>query len=198
MNPLHPLEQLLRRQSFDVLLSAGQEPVFDNITRDFLTQTGSDLRKQCERGGLLTAESFGQQAPWLWTLKFATRGLVRDANGEVRLVEQHVVAVRFLADYLRRVNRFEMLALVEPQQPPAFHPNISADGSAICVEVFPGEPLTEIALSLHALISGRLKTLDERDALNKDACAHWRDHVTQPFDDRPLFGTRQRMAIQLS
>ena len=182
----------------ELLMSAGPEPEFDNIMQDFLKQTGNELREQCQRGGLLTAQSFGHRLPWLWALRFATRGLIREANGEVRVVEQHIVAVRFLADYLRRANRFEILALIEPRQPPAFHPNISPDGAAICLEVFPGESLTEIALSLHALFAGRLVTVDEMNALNPVACAYWRERVTQPLDDRPLFGTPKRMAIQLS
>jgi hypothetical protein len=181
-----------------VLMSAGPEPAFDNIARDFLTHTGEELMRHCRRGGLLTAESFGNAAPWLWLLRFATRGLVREPNGETHVAENHVVAVRFLADCLRRVDRFEMLALVEPRQPSAFHPNILADGSAICVEVYPGESLTEIAHSLHALISGRLKMLDEQNALNKDACAYWRQHIKKPFDDRPLFGQRQAFELQIT
>ncbi len=197
MNTLNHLEQL-QRLPIDLLMAAVAEPPFDNITRGFLTQSGNELRQQCQRGGLLTVESFGRAAPWLWILRFATRGLVRETNGEVHLVEQHVVAVRFLSDFLRCVDRFQVLALVEPRQPPAFHPNVTPDGSAICVEIYPGESLSEIALSLHALFSGRLKTLDERQALNKEACEYWREHVTEPIDDRPLFGPPRTMAIQIT
>ncbi len=196
MNTFNPFEQL--RLPLELLMAAGEEPQFDSIMSGFVKQTGNELQQQCQRGGLLRAEAFGRNAPWLWTLRFATRGLVREADGEVHVVEQHVVAVRFLPDYLRRVNRFETVAMIEPRQPTAFHPNVSPDGAAVCVEIFPGESLTEIALSLHALISGRLKTLDERDALNKDACAYWREHVTEPFDDRPLFGAPRRLAIQIT
>jgi len=48
-----------------------------------------------------------------------------------------VVALCFLPDDVRRADRFEMLALLEPQT--AFHPNLAPPG--ICVQIYPGEPL---------------------------------------------------------
>jgi hypothetical protein len=165
------------------------EPPFDSVAGEFLVHQHRDLEQRVARGGLLDFAVMGQRAPWLYRLHFATKGLVLAASGEIESVESHVVAVRFLPDYLRRANRFEMLALIEPHSQPAFHPNIHPTG-AICVEVYPGEPIAEIAQSLHDLIRWRLRQYDERDALNPDACAYGRDHIDQPIDDRPLFGRK--------
>ena len=65
-------------------------------------------------------------------------------------------------------DQFAMLRLIEPVH--SFHPNISPSG-AICIEIYPGETLLEICLSLHDLFRWRICQYDERDALNSIACA---------------------------
>ena len=180
----------------DRLIAAGSgpEPPFDPVMREFLENQRRELEQRAARGGLLDFAVMGRDAPWLYRLRFATKGLVRDARGEIGTVESHVIAVRFLPDYLRRANRFEMLALIEPHFPPAFHPNIHAAG-AICVEVYPAEPIVEIAQSLHDLIRWRLRQYDERDALNPEACSYGRQHIDCPIDDRPLFGRKIELTL---
>ena len=79
--------------------------------------------------------------------------------------------------------------------PPAFHPNISLEG-AICVEIYAGESVVEIVESLHDLIRWRLRQYDERDALNKTACAWGRENIDDPIDDRPLFGRRLKIQLE--
>jgi hypothetical protein len=183
---MDPLDQ-------DIIRSAGAEPVFDEVTHAFLCNSGDELLERCRRGGLLECASLGRNAPWLWRLTFQTRGLVRDGDGEPRVAERHVVAVRFLPDYLRRADRFEMLALVEPRN--AFHPNLAPPG--VCVQVRPGETLVEICESLHALLSWRLRQLQENDALNRAACAWGRAHLDElPIDRRPLFGRLLNIALE--
>ena len=130
--------------------------------------------------------------PWLYRLSFATCGLIR-RDGQFRECNQHVVAVRFLPDYLRRADRFEMLLLIEPRD--AFHPNLRAPG--ICVQVYPGESLIEICESLHALFSWRLRNLREDDALNPTACGWGRVNSDRlPLDDRPLFGRKHSFVLE--
>jgi hypothetical protein len=172
---------------------SGPEPVFDEVTHAFLCNSRDEFLERCQRGGLVEAVSLGREAPWLWKLTFQTRGLVRIGDGEPFPVENHVVAVRFLPDYLRRADRFEMLALVEPRN--AFHPNLMPP--AICVQVWPGETLTEIAESLHNLFRWRLRQLAENDALNKTACAWGRAHMDgKMLDERPLFGKRLNIILE--
>jgi hypothetical protein len=174
-----------------IVQMAGPAPVFDPVLRDFLSNCRDELL--CRPSGLLDAANLGGDIPWLWRLAFRTRGLARAEGTEPRLVERHVVAVRFLPDYLRRADRFEMLALMEPGD--AFHPNLRPPG--ICLEVYPGEPLVEICESLHALLSWRLKQLAETDALNPEACAWGRTHLNElPVDPRPLFGRALQLTLE--
>jgi hypothetical protein len=71
---------------------------------EFLLNSRGEFVARCERGGLIEYADLGTRLPWLWRLTFRTRGLVREADGEVRQADHHTVALRFLPDYLRQVN----------------------------------------------------------------------------------------------
>jgi hypothetical protein len=176
-----------------IVQMSGPAPVFDPVLRDFLANCRDELLTRCLPSGLLDAANLGGEVPWLWRLAFRTRGLARSEGDGPRLVERHVVALRFLPDYLRRVDRFETLALVEPYD--AFHPNLRPPG--ICLEIYPGAPLAEICESLHALLSWRLRQFSETDALNPEACVWGRSHLDElPLDTRPLFGRAIRLTLE--
>ena len=168
-----------------ILAISGPEPVFDDVMTDFLRNTRDEFVSRSAQGGLLEHASLGLREPWLWRLTFHTRGLIRGVDGEVRPVERHVVALRFLPDYLRHVNKFQTLALLEPRD--VFHPNLRPP--AICLNIEPGMSLLEIAESLHRLFSWQVRQLAENDAFNPDACAWGRAHLDElPTDKRRLFG----------
>jgi hypothetical protein len=183
----------LPRSAIDAMIVAGSglEPKFDSVEQVFLHESHTALKRTCARGGLLQFRSLGRHTPWIYRLTFSTKGFVREAGGEVCPCDRHVVALRFLPGFLRTVDRFACLKLIEPFGK-AFHPNVSPDG-AICVEIYPGEPLVEICHSLHDLFRWRLRQYDERDALNPAACAWGRENIDKPIDDRPLFGKRSNV-----
>jgi len=186
--------------SIDLMIAtaSGPEPVCDQVLRDFLLQSYQELGDRCKQGGLLQVRSLGRNLPWLFRLTFSTRGLVRHADtGDIQEIQSHTIALRFLPDYLRVANRFEMLRLIEPARPPIFHPNICPHTGAVCVEIYPGESLLAIVESLHDLLRWRLRQYDERDALNKEACAWGRDHVNTPIDGRPLFGRSLQIELEV-
>jgi hypothetical protein len=178
----------------DILIraQAGPEPVFDAIMKDFLLNCRAELEARCLPGSLLEWADLGDLVPWLYRLTFKTNGLVR-RDGRIEETNRHIVALRFLPDYLRRADRFALLALIEPHD--AFHPNLAP--SAICVQVYPGEPLVEVCESLHALFSWRLRQLREDDALNPVACAWGRSNLDRlPLDTRPLFGRKRSFTLE--
>lgn len=179
-----------------ILAGAGPEPLFDAVMGDFLREGHRDLKQSCARGGLLNFASLGLGYPWVYRLTFRTRGLVRRGNDEITTVDFHVVALRFLPEYLRHADRYSMLRLIEPGAE-IFHPNVSPVG-AICLEIYPGESPIEICHSLHDLFRWRLRQYDERDALNPAACAWGRQHVDRPIDERPLFGQRLQLKWQVA
>jgi hypothetical protein len=180
----------------EVLRISGEEPRFDAPMRGFLQTQRAELGAALERSGLLDATSLGRENAWLYRLTFRTKGLTRaQENGLPQVTECHDFALRFLPDYLRAANRFAMLLRIGPRDCPAFHPNIAPTG-AVCVEIYSGEPLVAIALSLHDLIRGKLRNVRETDCLNPAACSFYRNHVERPLDDRPLFGFRAKMRLE--
>ena len=175
-----------------VLAGSGAEPKFDSVMRTLLLENYHELKRRVrpedgqQNNSLLQFASLGQTVPWLFRLSFSTLGHVQTQTGDIEIIDRHVVALRFLPDYLRKADRFAMMSLIEPAN--IFHPNIN--GGAICVQIHPGQPLVEICQSLHDLFRWRLRQYDERDALNPAACAWGRENIDKPIDDRPLFGKR--------
>lgn len=172
---------------------AGPEPTFDSVVTAFLENCRDELRSRLRPGSLLEAVDLGDRVPWLWRLAFRTIGISRLPDGTLTRCENHVVAVRYLPDCLRRVDRFQSLALIEPKD--AFHPNLREQ--FICLEMYPGQPLVELCDSLHALFSWRLRQLVESDALNPAACTWGRANVEHlPLDRRPLFGRTLTITLE--
>jgi hypothetical protein len=185
-----------------ILVQSGPEPSFDPVMTDFMMEGYRGLKEKCAGGGLLSIASLGLKNPWVYRLTFRTRGLTRGADGQMGETDRHVVALRFLPDYLRTADRFNMLRLVEPAD--CWHPNIipnrpdAIGAGAICVEVYAGESLLEICPALHDLFRWRLRQYDERDSLNKQAAQWGRENVDRPIDDRPLFGAQLKLQWQAS
>ena len=188
----------LTNQQYDQLIKelAGPEPPFDTVTRDFLVASLDELGQRCSgAGSLIEFQNLGEHVPWLYRLTLATAGFACEPGGMPVRVSRHVFVVRFMSDCLRRTDPAEMIHLLAPRIPPPFHPNIHSSGQC-CIEIYPGETLTEIATSLHNLVRWRLRQFDERDALNPAACAWGRENVHEPIDDRPLFGRRLKIELQ--
>lgn len=179
-----------------ILVQAGDEPLFDPPLRDFLLTSHRELKERLMPTSLVEAASLGRNVPWLYRLTFSTRGLAREGDGEVQETDRHTIALRFLPDFLRRADKFELCNYVEPRRPPPFHPNICPRTGAICLEIYAGEPLIQIVASLHDLLRWRIRQLSEHDALNPIACNYGRNFVPKPIDDRPLFGRRWHVELE--
>ena len=87
------------------------------------------------------------------------------------------MGIWFPADYLRRVEPFEVLTYLGPRE--VFHPNIKAP--FICVgRLVPGTPLVDILHQCSEIITYNKVTMREDDALNQDACAWARRRARGP------------------
>lgn len=178
-----------------ILAQSGPEPRFDPVQTDFLLENHQELKSRLAGSSIAHAVSLGRRLPWLYRVTLQTRSLARSRDGAIAVREGHTVAIRLTADYLRNVNRFATLAYVGPRDPAPFHPNIDPNTGAICLEVYPGEPVLEVVHSLHDLLRWRIRELREEHAFNHEACRYGRQHVMGPLDDRPLLGERRRLEI---
>ncbi len=189
--PRHPVDLML-------MMESATAPQFDAVTSDFLLETYLDVKQRMRPGSLVELVSLGREVPCIYRATFATRGLGRDGERvEVQELASHTIVLRLLPDYLRRADRFEMLRYVfRPGQPAPFHPNICPDSGAICLEIYPGEPLVQILETLHDLLRWRIRQLAEQDAPNRAACSYGRSFVERPLDDRPLFARRRELTFE--
>lgn len=189
--PRHPADLML-------MVESATAPKFDAVMNDFLFENYCDVKQRVRPGSLVELVSLGREVPHLYRATFSTRGLGRDGDhGEVQKLDSHTLLLRLLPDYLRRADQFEIMRYIrEPGQPAPFHPNICPDSGAVCLEIYPGEPLVQILETLHDLLRWRIRQLAEHDALNKAACSYGRASVDRPLDDRPLFGRRHQFTFE--
>ncbi len=159
----------------------------DNVLEGF-------LRTQFDDGMVLAAQSdlfdlVPLDPPPLvrhYVACFHCTGLVRAPSGEIVEANQFAVGIAFPDDYLRRAEPSQVLTWLSPRS--AFHPNISDRGPFICVgRMGPGTSLVDLLYQIHEIITFNKATVDERNALNFDACQWARANAHRlPVDRRPL------------
>jgi hypothetical protein len=152
------------------------------------------LQKQFDEGMALAAQSdllelLPLDPPPLvrrYIARFACTGLVRTPSGEIVEANEFTVGIAFPDDYLRRAEPSQVLTVLSPRG--AFHPNISDRGPFVCVgRMGPGTTLVDLLYQLHEIVTYNKATVDERNALNFDACQWARANADRlPLDRRPL------------
>jgi len=117
---------------------------------------------------------------------YACRGLVKGKDDAIRETNAFHVGVFFDAAYLRTVNPFEALTLLDPLN--TYHPNVAFGAPFICVgRIAPGMPLVDLLYQIYEILTYQKLTPREDDALNKEACRWARANQARfPIDGRPL------------
>jgi hypothetical protein len=151
---------------------------------------GGFLEVQLEKGTALAARSdvleiqpIGPPPVQAYVAVFEARGLVRQGD-EVAEARRLEVGVRFPRNYLREANAAEVLTVLFPRE--AFHPNILSP--LLCPGFLrPGTSLPDLLHQVHEIWTWQNVNMNERDALNRMACAWARANRDRfPIDRRPL------------
>lgn len=126
---------------------------------------------------------------------YACRGLVKGADDVVREADSFHVGIFFSANYLRAVNPYETLTLLDPLN--TYHPNIAYGAPFICAgRITPGMSLVDLLFQTFEILSFQRLTPREDDALNKEACRWARANLDRfPIDRRPL--KRRPLGLQV-
>lgn len=122
------------------------------------------------------------EPPERYLLSFNLKSLVRNEAGKVLVYDAaHILEVYCPCGYPGDGPR---ILYLQPQE--IFHPNIL--WPLICLNRWvPSMFLDEIALRIASVISYRTFTMDEKESLNKDACAWARSHQERfPIDRRSI------------
>lgn len=112
--------------------------------------------------------------------------LRRDESGAIVVAKGPIaVGVNFPPDYLRSDDPrlyIKIATLLDPftldPHPEYFHPNIDPVGGTICLGAgfLPGTPFPALIWHLYEIITYQNFSVDERNALNREACRYLRDH----------------------
>ncbi len=156
----------------------------DPILADFLRTQLREARALEAASDLLRIAPLPGDPPQAYIIELRCRGLVRHSDGEIHEADRFVAGIRFPDDYLRRVDPYEVITLLEPAG--FFHPN--AAGPAICLgRIGPRTRLVDLIYQTYELIVAIKATVREDDCLNPAAAAWYRDHrEILPIDRRPL------------
>lgn len=166
----------------------------DDVLAGFLERQREQGLALAARSPLLELEAVAGAPPDRWIARFACRGLVRGPVGGVVEAEGFTVGVWFPDDYLRAASAWECLTLLhEPGAPRIFHPNCGPSprgGEFVCIgHLVPGTPLVDILLQCFEVLSWQNVTVDEHDALDREACMWARANLDRlPIDRRSILG----------
>jgi hypothetical protein len=158
-----------------------RDPVFENFLRRQIEE-GMALAQQSDLLDLIAYPS----PPPTFVATFRCKGLVRTPDGRIDEADCFQAGIWFPPDYLRRVNTFEILRWLGPQN--IWHPNISDTMPLICVgRLTPGTPLVDILYQIFEVITYTKLTPREDNCLNQACCGWARQHQARfPIDRRPL------------
>jgi len=129
-----------------------------------------------------------------YVARYRCRGLVRRSDGDIAESDRFEVGIWFPDDYLRRVDPYQILWWLEPQN--VWHPNISDKAPAICLgHLGPATSLVDLLYQVFEIIT--YHKYSTADSLNRGAAAWARQNQHRfPIDTRPL--KRRVVTLDLS
>ncbi len=137
------------------------------------------VRKLHESGGLVAIEQVVGDPPDHYIVRYTCRGIMRLMGTQPVYGDLHRVVLHLTATYPNEQPQMEWLT-------PIFHPNIKADGSAVCIGTwFPAKTLDQLLLMLGEMIQYR--NYAAHDPLHLEASLWAMEHKNLfPIDDRML------------
>jgi hypothetical protein len=172
-------------------MSSNEQCRRDRVLDGFLSAQFEDATKFAASSDFITLVPVQGVPPCRYLARFTCRGLVR-RNDRISIWEDFAVGFYFPNDYLARVNRWQVVSWLGPED--VWHSNIGrgpqreAGPMGICIgDIKPGTPLVDLIFRVADVIAWRVARVREDDALNWDACQWARQNPgAYPVDVRPL------------
>ncbi len=173
----------------------------DPIMQQFLQQTYAEACDLAAHSRVLSLVNvYGNPAPEKVLCYFHhLPHLVLRPNRTVDIVRGDIVlGIFFPPEYLRATDRWmplHLISLLTPQW--FFHPNVRVPVLCPGLHLYPGMSLTELIWHAYEILTYQNVNLDERDALNPEACRYLRLHpeVFEALRPPPL---KQRRRVHTS
>jgi hypothetical protein len=149
----------------------------DRVFQTFLENTAADAAELQLRSDVLLIEPLPPSPPSRYSCFFRVPFLSRLATGVVEIDRGPVrCAINFPEDYLRSTDPRLFLRVASVLNPTFLHPNVMYGTVCLGNRFAPGTPIDAVVWELFEIITYRNCTVDERNALNPEACRLVREY----------------------
>lgn len=163
----------------------------DGPTKAFLANAAAEAADLAASSDLLHIQPGPGSLPDRYLITYCCNGVFKDGATVNTRLGTFALGIWFPPDYLRYADPQKVLTWLGPMN--VFHPNIAFGLPVVCLRIEPAQRLGDIVHAAYDLVRYAKVTMDERDALNPEACAWARDHTAEfPVDRRPL---RRRQVV---
>jgi hypothetical protein len=171
----------------------------DHIFQTFLENTAVDAAELQDRSAVMTLTPLPPLPPSRYACMFQIPYLHRLRSGIVAIHPGPVHCyIRFPEDYLRSADDRLYMKVASVLDPQFVHPNVLVGAICLGSAFSPGTPIGALIWELFDIVTYRNCTVDERNALNPEACRLVREYpsLLEQLDRPSLF--RSSRSIQVS
>jgi hypothetical protein len=173
----------------------------DHVYSAFLRNTFSEARDIALRSDVVRLLPEPVSPPTSYMCSFDVPYLRRLVGGTVHVAPGPVLGfIRFPQDYLCSVDPRLFMRVASIVTPDFVHPNAVARGPVCLGAAFrSGTPLGQLIWELYQIVTYQNRTLDERNALNPEACRLLRANqdLLSRFPAPPLFRRRRKLQASI-
>jgi hypothetical protein len=172
----------------------------DPVLYAFLQNTFVEATALAEKSDMLHLIPLPPLPPSTYLCEFDVHYLRRLRSGVVEIAPGPVLtALHFPEDYLRSTDPRLYLKVASILTPDLTHPNVG--GTIVCLgsAFAPGTPLTALLWELYDIVTYQNVTVDERNALNPEACRLLREHagLLAQFQLKPFLRRAHKLKITM-
>ena len=161
----------------------------DQVFQSFLENTAADAAALQRKSDIVALEPLPPLPPSRYVCTFEVPYLRRLPTGVVEIHRGPVLCgIGFPEDYLRSTDPKLFLKVASIVNPGFLHPNVLLGSVCLGSAFSPGTPIVALVWELFEIVTYRNCTVDERNALNPEACRLIREYPS-------LVGTLARPAL---
>lgn len=179
-------------------------PIHDKILHRFLQNSFLETKELEKNSDVFSIISWNDDPPSQFFLAFKDINYLSKnvQKNEVRLTKSPVfVNVFFPPDYLRSMDPNLNLKIVRILNADFFHPNIKQPLGFICLghNFLHGSSMCDIIFHIYDIVTYQNITVEERDALNPEACRYCRANpgILQKLHNQPLRRRKLKLNIKV-
>jgi hypothetical protein len=162
----------------------------DHVFRTFLENTASDAAALQQKSAVVAVDPLPPIPPSRYVCTFRVSYLRRLPTGIVDISPGPVwCGISLPEDYLRSTDPRLFLKIASIGNADFLHPNVLSGAICLGSHFAPGTPIDALIWELFEIVTYRNCTVDERNALNPEACRLLREHpsVMEKLPRPPLF-----------